>query len=359
MPTIGEIFQAYGPSYLEAFGDKIPRGHRKAIKDLASCRTGELGWHVYECPDCGEVHYVNHSCRNRSCPLCHARQREDWLAARSGELLPVPYFHVIFTVPEELRRPVRSNPAALLDVLMTAAGRTLLKFGQDSRFIGGKTGVVMVLHTWTGAMEYHPHVHCVVPAGGIDGFLWRSSREGFLFPVTAMSKVFRGMFLDLARAADPGLEIPAGVMEKDWVVYAKPAPDKVDSLIRYLGRYVHRVAISNSRILALEDGKVSFLWKDSRDSRKKVMVLPVFEFMRRYLQHVLPSGFHKVRYFGFMSPSNRKVFRRIKLLLWLRSGSAFPAKEPPRPGFICRACRKGLLTMVRACFPGSRAPPLS
>ena len=358
MPTIGEIFQAYGPSYLKAFGDKIPKCHRKAIKDLASCRTGELGWHVYECPDCGEVHYVNHSCRNRSCPLCHSRQREDWLSARTEELLPVPYFHVIFTVPEELRRPVRSNPATLLNVLMTAAGQTLLKFGRDSRFIGGKTGVVMVLHTWTGAMEYHPHVHCMVPSGGIDGLLWRRSREGFLFPVTAMSKVFRGMFLDLAREAEPGFEIPSGVMEKDWVVYAKPAPNKVDSLIKYLGRYVHRVAISNSRILALEDGKVSFQWKDSRDSRKKVMVLPVFEFMRRYLQHVLPSGFHKVRYFGFMSPSNRKVFRRIRLLLWLKTGFGFPEKAPIKQGFVCNACGKGLLVKTSVVYPSSRSPPI-
>ncbi len=359
MPTIGEIFRTSGQSYLETFGAKIPSGHQKAIKDLASCRTGDLGWHVYECPDCGEVHYVNHSCRNRSCPLCHSRQREDWLSARSRELLPVSYFHVIFTVPEELRRPVRSNPAPLLDVLMKAAGRTLLKFGQDARFIGGKTGVVMVLHTWTGAMEYHPHVHCVVSAGGIDGFLWRSSRDGFLFPVTAMSKVFRGIFLDLAREAAPELEIPAAVMEKNWVVYAKPAPDKVDSLIRYLGRYVHRVAISNSRILAFEEGKVSFLWKDSRDSRKKVMVLPVFEFMRRYLQHVLPTGFHKVRYFGFMSPSNRKVFRRVRLLLWLKAGFAFPTKMLAKPDFICKACGKGLLVKIGAHFTHSRAPPRS
>jgi hypothetical protein len=357
MPTIGEIFRAHGPAYLEAFGEKIPPLHRRAIANLAACRTGELGWHVYECPDCGEVHYVNHSCRNRSCPLCHARRREEWLAARLNELLPTRYFHVIFTVPEELRRVIRAHPRLLLATLLSVAGKSLLKLTSDKKFLGGQTGATMVLHTWSSTLEYHPHVHCLVPAGGIDGFLWRDSRKGFLVPVKALSRIFRGMFLDILRQALPDLEIPPGVLEKEWVVYAKPAPRKAEILIRYLGRYVHRVAISNGRILSMADGKVTFQWKDSRDAKNKVMVLPVFEFMRRFLQHVLPSGFHKIRYFGFMSPSNKRLFRRVQVLLWLKAGFPHPAKQALEKEFRCNSCGNGVLMRVGAYYPSARSPP--
>ncbi len=357
MPTIGDIFREYGQAYLNKFGANLPAHHRRAIEAIGACRTGALGWHVFECQNCGEVHYVNHSCRNRSCPLCHARQRENWLSARIGELLPVPYFHVIFTLPAELRRIVRSNARVLLKVLMNAAGQTLLQFGRDSRYLGGKAGVTMVLHTWTSCLEYHPHAHCLVPAGGIDGPLWRNARKGYLFPVRAMSKVFRGMFLKMAREALPEIQIPSEALSRDWVVYAKPAPKNVDRLIGYLGRYVHRIAISNSRITSMANGKVSFSWKDSRDSKKKTTVLPVFEFMRRYLQHVLPSRFHKVRYFGFMSPSNRRRFRRVRLLLWMKAGYAFPMKERLPKEFLCRICEKGTLVKIGAFFPSSRSPP--
>lgn len=356
MPTIGEIFRTYGPDYLKTFGQKIPSNHRRAINNLSSCRTGELGWHVYECSACGEVHYVNHSCRNRSCPLCHARHRDEWLDARFNELLPISYFHVIFTLPEELRRLVRAHPKALLGSLMTAAGKSLLKLASDSKFIGGKIGMTMVLHTWSSTLEYHPHVHCVVPAGGMAGPLWRNSRKGFLVPVKALSRIFRGMFLEAARNVQ-GIEIPPEVLKKDWVVYSKPAPRKVEHLIKYLGRYVHRVAISNGRILSMANGKVSFQWKDSRDGKKKVMTLPVFEFMRRFLQHVLPSGFHKVRYFGFMSPSNRRILRRVQLLLWLKAGFSFPSRETPAREFRCNSCGAGVLVKMSVSFPPSRSPP--
>ena len=206
-------------------------------------------------------------------------------------------------------------------------------------------------------MEYHPHVHCIVPAGGLDGLLWRDSRKGFLVPVTALSKVFRGIFLELASKAMPTIKFPPEVLKKEWVVYAKPAPSKVEILINYLGRYVHRVAISNERILSTENGKVTFQWKDSRDNRQKVMKLPVFEFMRRFLQHVLPSGFHKVRYYGLMSPSNRKVFRHVQILLWLKAGVAFPEKQVTKKEFLCNACGNGVLVIVEIHFISSRSPP--
>lgn len=357
MTTVGEIFRIHGPAYLKTFDRKIPPGHRRAINNLASCRTGKLGWHVYECSACGEVHYVNHSCRNRSCPLCHAVHREKWLSSRYNELLPTRYFHIVFTLPAELRRVVRANPQELLNALMTAAGKSLLKLTADNRFIGGKTGITTVLHTWTATMEYHPHVHCVVPAGGLDGFLWRDSRKGFLVPVKALSRIFRGIFLDIARKVVPGIELADEVVKKDWVVFAKPAPAKIETLINYLGRYVHRVAISNDRIISADNGHVKFQWKDSRDGRKKIMKLPVFEFMRRFLQHVLPSGFHKVRYFGFMSPSNRRIFRRVQVLLWMKAGSAFPAKPAAKSEFRCNTCGNGVLTTVGVYFQPSRSPP--
>jgi hypothetical protein len=272
-------------------------------------------------------------------------------------MLPTRYFHVIFTLPAELRRLVRANPRELLNALMSAAGKSLLKLTTDRKFIGGKTGVTTVLHTWTATMEYHPHVHCVVPAGGIDGFLWRDSRKGFLVPVKALSKIFRGKFLDLARKALPDIEFPDEILKKKWVVYAKPAPTKVETLINYLGRYVHRVAISNERILSVEDRKVTFHWKDSRDGKRKLMKLPVFEFMRRFLQHVLPSGFHKVRYFGFMSPSNKGIFRRVQISLWLKAGFAFPEKKTTKREFLCNTCGIGFLITVGIHFQSSRSPP--
>lgn len=357
MTTIGEIFRVHGPAYLSKFGEKIPSNHRRAINNLASCRTGKLGWRVYKCSDCGEVHYVNHSCRNRSCPLCHATHSKAWLSARYNEILPTRYFHVIFTLPSELRRIVRSKPRELLNALMSAAGKSLLKLTSDSKFIGGKAGITMVLHTWTSTMEYHPHVHCIVPAGGLNGLLWRDSRKGFLVPVKALSKVFRGIFMELAQKAVSGIKFSPEILKKKWVVYAKPAPSKVETLINYLGRYVHRVAISNSRILSDENGKITFQWKDSRDNKKKVMKLPVFEFMRRFLQHVLPSGFHKVRYFGFMSPSNRRVLRRVQMLLWLKAGSAFPEKQEQKKELLCKTCGNGVLIIVGVHFQPSRSPP--
>ena len=357
MTTVGEIFRIHGPAYLKTFGEKIPSNHRRAISNLTSCRTGALGWHVYECSACGEIHYVNHSCRNRSCPLCYAVHREKWLSARYNELLPTRYFHVIFTLPRELRRVVRSKPRELLNALMSAAGKSVLKLALDRKFIGGKAGITTVLHTWTSTMEYHPHVHCIVPAGGIDGFLWRDSRKGFLVPVKALSRIFRGIFLELAQKVVPDIEFSDEVLKKEWVVYAKPAPPKVETLINYLGRYVHRVAISNERIISAENGQITFQWKDSRDNKKKLMKLPVFEFMRRFLQHVLPSGFHKVRYYGFMSPSNRRIFRRVQILLWLKAGFAFPEKQVSKKEFLCNSCGNGVLIMVGVYFQSSRSPP--
>jgi len=295
MTTLDEIFRRYGPAYLDQFGENMLGSHKRAIEAICSCLTPELGGHVYLCEDCGAEHVILHSCRNRACPRCQTQARNEWLDARAKEILPTRYFHAVFTVPHELAMIIRSNQKELLALLMRSSAESVQKLALDKKFLGGQVGILAVLHTWGSTLEYHPHVHCLIPGGAITekGTVWRESRKKFLMHVRPLSKLFRGIFLSGLKELMPEYEIPAAVREKDWNVFIKPAMQGPDALLKYLGRYVHRIAISNGRLISLEDGKVTFVYKDYRDGRKKRMTLPVFEFMRRFLQHVLPSGFHK------------------------------------------------------------------
>jgi len=351
MLSIGQIFREYGPAYLAQFEGRVLGSHRKAVRALSACRTDEMGGFKEECPKCGEEQYFPFSCHNRACPQCHASEREKWLAARTKELLPTQYFHVIFTLPEALREVVRSHQRILLKALLDSSGGSLLKLAWDPRFVGGQIGVVAVLHTWGAALAYHPHVHCMIPAGGLDGLLWRESRKDFLVWAPALAKVFRGMFLDKVKTALPELVLPQGLWDKDWVVHVKPAQQGTEKLLQYLGR--------NGRLKSLENGMVTFEYKDSRDSnRKKLMRLPVFEFMRRFLQHVLPAGFHKIRYFGYLSPSNKRILHRIRLMLWGKAGVGnlltLEVKVLKR---FCPTCENVELIRVGRYFPAARSPP--
>ncbi|MDP2815327.1 MAG: IS91 family transposase, partial [Rectinemataceae bacterium] len=292
--------------------------HKRAIEAICSCLTPELGGHVYLCEDCGAEHVILHSCRNRACPRCQAQARDEWLDARAKEILPVRYFHAVFTVPHELAMIIRSSQKELLSLLMRSSAEAVQKLALDKKFLGGEVGILEVLHTWGSTLEYHPHVHCLIPGGAITekGTVWRESRQKFLMHVRPLSKLFRGIFLSGLKELMPEYEIPAAIREKDWNVFVKPAMQGPEGLLKYLGRYVHRIAISNGRLISLEEGKVTFVYKDYRDGRKKRMTLPVFEFMRRFLQHVLPSGFHKVRYYGFFSPGSRKKLLRVRMFLY-------------------------------------------
>lgn len=360
MLTLDEIFRRYGPAYIEAFGETMPASHKSAIEAICSCLTPELGGHWYTCEDCAAEHVIMHSCRNRACPRCQAQARDDWLDARAKEILPVRYFHAVVTVPHELAMIVRSRQKELLSLLMRSSAEALQKLGLDKKFLGGEMGILEVLHTWGSTLEFHPHVHCLIPGGAIteNGTIWRESRQKFLVAVRPLSRLFRGIFLSGLKELMPEYEIPASVREKDWNVFIKPAMQGPEGLLKYLGRYVHRIAISNGRLISLEDGKVTFVYKDYRDNRKKRMTLPVFEFMRRFLQHVLPSGFHKVRYYGFLGPSARKKLLRVRMILYQGSGYPVPAvREKKQPILACTRCGSMNLRLIEIRFPSKRSPP--
>ena len=368
MPEMADIFRRYGPEYLGRFGQDILPSHRRALEDIQNCRTSVLGGHVFSCDRCGHLEYAYHSCRNRSCPKCHAQDTEAWLAARRKELLPVPYFHVVFTLPQELRHLVRSHQKVLYGLLMKAAADSLIKLAIDPHYVGGLVGILAVLHTWTPTQVYHPHVHCLVPGGGVSQQNeWRPARRKYLVPVEALSPIFRGMFRDGLAQVLPQANVPSNVWRKDWVVYCKPTEQGADQVLTYLGRYVHRIAITNGRILSMDDGNVSFRYKRTKDSTWKTMTLPAHEFIRRFLQHVLPAGVHKVRYFGLWHPVRRRLLRQVQLVLALADPaprpaqpeppSATPSGKSPLEGRPCPHCHQGILLLQGRLRRQERAPP--
>lgn len=366
MPEVADIFRRYGREYLHRFGRNLLPSHRRVMEDLQSCRTPALGGQVYVCDHCGREHYAYHSCRNRACPKCHGKDTEAWLEARRKELLPVPYFHVVFTLPEELRPLARSQQKVLYGLLMKAAAESLIKLAFDPHYVGGLVGILAVLHTWSRTLTYHPHVHCLVPGGGVsaDGS-WRPAGENYLVPVEALSPIFRARFRDGLAQALPNVKVPAKVWRKDWVVYCKPSVQGADHVLSYLGRYVHRVAITNRRILSIEDGQVTFRYQEVDDPTWRTMTLKAGEFIRRFLQHVLPRGVHKVRYFGLWHPTRRRLLHQLQLVLAL----ADPAPAQPDPpseahvgqrsldGRPCPHCHHGILLWQARLPRGQRAPP--
>ena len=371
MPEVADIFRLYGPAYLQRFGPNLLPSHRRVLRDLVNCRTPALGGQVYQCNSCGREHYVYHSCRNRSCPKCHATDTQAWLTNRRQELLPVGYFHVGFTLPEELRPIARAHQKLVYPLMMKAAAASLIKLAADPHYVGGLVGVMTVLHTWSRTLEYHPHVHCLVPAGGVttDG-RWIPARSKYLVPVKALSKIFRGMFRDLLTAALPDVQFPPSVWRRDWVVYCKPAVQGADRVLEYLARYVHRIAITNGRILAIDDGHVTFRYQKTGESCWRTMTLNAEEFIRRFLQHVLPAGAHRVRYYGLWAPANRPLLRRVLVALLTSSSASTPVLpvqpslpvKPPAPGSTlrgnsCPFCSTGTLLLLRRLPPQTRAPP--
>jgi hypothetical protein len=322
---LAEVFHRYGPAYRAKYGAQMLPSHRRAMQDIERCRTPALGGHVYTCPDCGEHEYVYHSCRNRHCPKCQQDRAQLWLEAQQGLLLPAPYFLLTFTLPEELRPIARSHQRVVYDLLFRASAESIQQLGQEERWVGGQMGMMGVLHTWGRNLAYHPHVHYLVPGGGIgvDG-MWRRSRANFLLPVKALSKVVRRKFRDALRQVDAVIfaQVPAGVWQQDWVVHCQPVGTGVNA-VKYLAPYIFRVAISNRRIVKLADGKVTFRYRDTESGALKTCTLPAEEFIHRFLQHVLPKGFVKVRYYGFLAVGQRQR------LAVLRKQLSCPVKETP------------------------------
>ena len=341
---LADIFREYGPAYRRAH--RLPYAHHKVMNAIEACRTAALGGHRESCAECGWERYAYNSCRNRHCPKCGALAKAQWLEERQAELLPVPYFHNVFTLPHELNRLIlwhEDNQRAVLNLLFEAAAQTLLQFGRNN--LGGTLGVTMVLHTWDQQLRAHFHVHCLITGGALstDGQRWHHADPRFLFPVRALSQVFRAKFLDgLQHLDDQGrLCFPPPILEcanpedfqtllaqlrnRDWVVYSKPPFAGPEKLLDYLGRYTHRVALSNSRLLSMDDGQVCFRYRDRKDGDSvKVATVPADEFIHRFLQHVLPKGFQRLRHYGLLARC-----RKQELLPRCRELLDMPPPPPP------------------------------
>ena len=310
-PELADIFRSHGESYRKTHF--LPASHLKVMRAVEVCRTAEMGGHLKQCDTCGFEHPTYNSCRNRHCPKCQSLAKAKWLNKQSCELLPVGYFHLVFTLPHELNRLVLAHKKILLTLLFKAVSETLLEFGQKR--LGGQLGFIMVLHTWDQTLKDHFHLHCLVPAGALslDQHRWIGARPNFLFPVKALSRVFRGKFLDLLKQAFNQGKIPPPSQElkalhkKNWVVYAKKPFGSPQTVLDYLGCYTHRVALSNDRILSLKNGQVTFSYRDRKDKdRLKSMTLDAHEFIRRFLLHVIPQGFMRIRHFGFLANRTKK-----------------------------------------------------
>lgn len=334
---MADVLAAHADAFFEARGGIVSSAKRRVVRNIVTCRTSALGGHIERCDRCDYERVSYNSCRNRHCPRCQAAARAEWLDARGADLLPVEYFHVVFTVPTGIAEIALQNKKAMYAVLLRASAETLQQIAADPKHLGARIGVLSVLHTWGQNLLHHPHVHCVVPGGGLspDGDKWVSCRPGFFLPVRVLSKVFRGKFIDftrrafakgelsfqgeLARLNDPHAFAShlSTAYATDWVVYAKPPFGGPGQVLKYLARYTHRVAIANHRLVSLDDSQVTFRWKDrTHGNRPRTMTLGACEFIRRFLLHVLPRGFMRIRHFGFLAnPCRAEQLRRCRELL--------------------------------------------
>jgi len=379
---VADIFRAAGPAYRATHAGHLSLQHLKVMSAIEHCRTAALGGHVEACEDCGHRRIAYNSCRNRHCPKCQGAAARTWLAEREADLLPVGYFHVVFTVPAEIADIAFHNKAVVYDLLFHAASDTVLKIAADPRHLGARIGITAVLHTWGSALTHHPHVHMIVPGGGItfDGERWISSRPAFLLPVRVLGKLFRRLFLtrlialyDTRRLAFFGglsslgdrrsfLRHLSAARRQRWVVYAKPPLAGPEAVLAYLSRYTHRVAISNSRLLAFDEAGVTFRYKDYRRGadRQCVMRLGTDEFIRRFLLHVLPHGFHRIRHYGLLSASARKAsLARARELLVAAPPPDDDLLEQPRDVYKPCPCCGGHMIIIEtfARWRQARAPP--
>jgi len=312
---VADIFRLHGPAYREQFGARLLPSHRRAMQDIEQCRTAALGGQVYFCNQCQAERYSYHSCKNRHCPKCQNEQANLWLNQQKQLLLPIHHFLVTFTLPHELRALARSHQRTIYNLLFRTSAAALQQLAQDPRFVGARLGMVGVLHTWTRQLLYHPHVHYIVTGGGLTtDRRWRPARPDFLLPVKALSPIFRAMFRDELKKTELFALVEAPVWRKAWVVHSEPVGSG-EQAFKYLAPYIFRVAISNNRLRKLENGQVTFAYKESATDQLKLCTLSAEEFIRRFLQHVLPPRFSKVRYFGLLSPSNRHLLAQARELL--------------------------------------------
>ena len=384
---VADIFRAQGAAWRRARAGHLSLGQLKVMSAIEACRTAALGGHVAACEDCARTEIAYNSCRNRHCPKCQGAAAAAWLTARQAELLPVAYYHVVFTLPAPVADIAYHNKAEVYAILFKAAAETLVTIAADPRHLDARIGFTAVLHTWGSALTHHPHLHCIVPGGGIspDGGRWVSCRPGFFLPVRVLSRLFRRLFLEKLIAAheagrlkffndlahlqdrDAFADLLAPLRKIEWVVYAKRPFAGPEAVLAYLSRYTHRVAIANSRLIALDDQGVTFKWKDYRAKtrdRQKLMTLATDEFIRRFLIHVLPAGFHRIRHYGLLANGGRaENLARARELLDLPAPQDAPDPgagdyEPPSLAQPCPSCG-GPMIIIEIFEPGHapRAPP--
>jgi hypothetical protein len=378
---VGDIFRQYGAIYRKSH--EMPFNQLRAMRAIELCRTAELGGHVEECDTCGSIRISYNSCRNRHCPKCQFLNKERWIEARAEDLLPIEYFHVVFTITDELNPLALRNQRVLYNILFRSVSETLTELSRDPEHLGAELGFISILHTWGQNLMDHPHIHCIVTGGGLseDGKRWVSCRDGFFLPVKVLSRLFRGKFLDyLKKSYESGklefhgeiseLEDPEqfaiflrGLYEKEWVVYCKRPFKGIEMVLEYLGRYTHKVAISNHRIIGIEDKKVLFSWRDYADgNRDKIMRVDVFEFIRRYLLHILPERFVKIRYYGLLGNRNRRqkigqcrsllgVSNEIKKENGNERWEEFLMRVCGIDIMRCPFCKKGRMVIKEIIFP--------
>jgi len=390
---VADVFREYGEDYRNQYGPSMSPEQWRVMRAIESCRTSSLGGHIDECDACGHQAMSYNSCRNRHCPKCQSLAKAEWLEARKAEVLPVEYYHVVFTLPAQLRPLALQNKNVMYNILFRAVSKTLLTIASDPKHLGADIGFTAILHTWGQTLMDHPHVHCVVPGGGLshDGQRWISCRKGFFLPKKVLSRLFRRLFLQALKCAfDKGelafrnnlghladaasfknlIRVCQG---KKWVVYVKPPFGGPEKVLDYLGRYTHRIAISNHRLLEIKDGKVTFTWKNYRkDGRRETMTLDACEFIRRFLMHVLPRGFVRIRYYGLLANCHRsQKLQRCRELLNVPQP---PCDSPEKQDWVellitltgqdplqCPKCGRGRMVRVRsmepASHPCSRSPP--
>jgi Putative transposase/Transposase zinc-binding domain len=383
---LGEVFRRYGPAYRSTHAPQLSRSQRRVMSAIARCRTAALGGHVEQCDRCHYQRIAYNSCRNRHCPKCHSLASAYWREARRADVLPVQYFHVVFTLPEAIAAIAYQNKAVVYALLFRAVAETLRTIAADPRHLGAQIGLIAVLHPWGQTLLYHPHVHCIVPGGGLtpDGQRWVACRAGFFLPVRVLSRCFRTRFLALLREAfaqrrlqffstltpladaDRFAAYLTPLRTAEWVVYAKPPFGGPQQVLDYLGRYTHRVAIANPRLVAIDNGAVSFRWRDYHHHHKnKLMTLTADEFIRRFLLPVLPEGFQRIRHYGFLGNRCRvaKLAQCRRLCapsLPLPPGSPLPSDSrrsythlTGRSLLVCPACQQGSMLRIECLAPAT------
>jgi hypothetical protein len=387
---VADVFRDHGPAWRRANAGHVSLGQLKVMSAIESCRTAALGGHVARCEQCEHTLIAYNSCRNRHCPKCQGATAKKWLADRADELLPVPYYHVVFTLPAAIAEIAYQNKAVIYDLLFKASAETLITIAADPKHLGARVGITSVLHTWGSAMTHHPHVHMIVPGGGIalDGKRWVSCRPGFFLAVRVLSRLFRRLFLEKLTAAHSAGRLNffgehthlgdarafagylAPLRRSEWVVYSKRPFGGPEAVLAYLSRYTHRVAIANSRLIAFDHAGVTFTWKDYRakgHERQKIMTLTADEFIRRFLIHVLPRGFHRIRHYGLFAQSSRaQTIAQARELLAVpkpqnKGADALDDHAPPTPSHPCPCCggrMRIIETFEPGCSPRYR-PPVS